>query len=53
MLSVPGPRCRALHGQQQEPAARDIAALGLKAWDKADADLPQLATRATTIGAQK
>ena len=43
----------ALRAQHHDAAAREMTALALKEWDKADADLPQLATRASTSGAQR
>ena len=43
----------ALRGQSKTAEAQEMAAKGLKAWDKADADLPQLRSTTHTAGAQR
>ena len=40
----------ALSGLGRDADARQMAARGIKAWDKADADLPQLRTTGSTAG---
>jgi tetratricopeptide (TPR) repeat protein len=42
----------ALRGQNKASEAQDMQAKGLKAWAKADADLPQLRRATSTAGAQ-
>jgi tetratricopeptide (TPR) repeat protein len=43
----------ALRGQNKSAEAQAMAGKGLKAWDKADADLPQLRSMTHTAGAQR
>jgi tetratricopeptide (TPR) repeat protein len=43
----------ALQSMRKEDEARQMWALGRKAWDKADADLPQLAERSSSTGGAK
>jgi tetratricopeptide (TPR) repeat protein len=43
----------ALRGQNKMAEAQQMSAKGMKAWDKADADLPQLRSMTHTAGAQR
>jgi hypothetical protein len=43
----------ALRGQNKVAEAQQMSAKGMKAWDKADADLPQLRSTTHTAGAQR
>jgi tetratricopeptide (TPR) repeat protein len=43
----------ALAAQNKNAEAQSMSARGMQAWDKADADLPQLRTAATTAGQQR
>jgi len=43
----------ALRGQNKNAEAQQMTTKGLKAWDKADADLPQLRSTTHTAGAQR